>query len=59
VQGGIWRNRGTDCADFNQNGAADVCEQLGPCRSDVDGDGEVDFVDLLSVLSDWGRCSGS
>ncbi len=27
-----------------------------PCPSDVNGDGAVDVLDLLQVLSDWGAC---
>ncbi len=28
------------------------------CPADVDGDGAVDFDDLLSVIADWGPCPG-
>ncbi|MFK7959848.1 MAG: hypothetical protein AB8G96_04915 [Phycisphaerales bacterium] len=29
-----------------------------PCPNDIDGSGEVDFVDILAVLSNWGTCPG-
>ena len=28
------------------------------CNEDVDGDGEVGFLDLIAVLTDWGSCPG-
>jgi hypothetical protein len=31
---------------------------LATCASDVDGDGQVGFSDLLEVLSNWGPCVG-
>jgi hypothetical protein len=30
----------------------------GPCPADVDGNGDVGFSDLLSVVSTWGACTG-
>jgi hypothetical protein len=35
----------------------DVAE-LDNCTTDLDGDGQVDVTDLLSVIRDWGYCSG-
>ena len=29
------------------------------CYADINGDGVVDVLDLLLVISDWGACSGS
>ena len=29
-----------------------------PCRSDLNGDGVVDFADALRLLSAWGSCDG-
>ena len=40
--------------DLNQNGIPDACE--GP-PGDTDGDGDVDFTDLLHVIDDWGDCA--
>ena len=28
------------------------------CNEDVDGDGEVGFLDLIEILTDWGPCPG-
>ena len=28
------------------------------CNEDVDGDGQVGFLDLIAVLTDWGSCPG-
>ncbi len=39
---------------FGTNCATEKCPP--PCVSDVDGDGEVDFDDLVRVLSAWGPC---
>ncbi|MHC4140396.1 MAG: hypothetical protein ACYSUF_00470 [Planctomycetota bacterium] len=44
----------TDC---NGNGMLDECEETDPCRSDIDGDCDVDVVDFLLLLADWGPCS--
>ncbi|MBT8486679.1 MAG: hypothetical protein HKO59_04305 [Phycisphaerales bacterium] len=38
--------------DRNGNGLPDECDLPG----DVNGDGSVDFVDLLTVLASWGDC---
>lgn len=54
--GGIWIGAGSTCADFNQNGRADVCEDLGQCRSDIVSDGAVNILDLITLLQDWGPC---
>ena len=40
--------------DSNGNGRPDECE----CVGDVDGDGTIDFADLLAVLATWGDCPG-
>ena len=31
-----------------------LCSLTGGCRGDVNDDGEVDFVDLLIVVGNWG-----
>ena len=31
---------------------------LAGCAADIDGSGEVDFEDLVRLLSDWGPCGG-
>jgi hypothetical protein len=41
--------------DVNGNGTPDECEP----PADLDGDGDVDFADLLILLSAWGPCRGS
>ena len=33
-------------------------EAAKPDFPDVDGDGEVGFLDLIAVLTDWGSCPG-
>jgi hypothetical protein len=38
--------------DVNSNGVPDECDIPG----DIDGDGDVDVSDLLSLLSEWGPC---
>ena len=40
-------------ADLNYNGIPDACEGA---PGDVDGDGDVDFTDLLTLLDTWGDC---
>jgi hypothetical protein len=32
--------------------------QLIPCAGDLDGDGDVDFGDVLSIIGAWGPCAG-
>ena len=32
--------------------------ELDGCPTDLDGDGQVDVIDLLGVLGDWGDCNG-
>jgi hypothetical protein len=39
--------------DVNGNGIPDECE---PCPADVNGDGEVNVLDLLILLASWGPC---
>ena len=29
-----------------------------PCPGDVDGNGTIDFTDLLATLAAWGACDG-
>ena len=36
---------------------ADGTLGLPPITGDVDGDGAVDFADLLAILTAWGPCS--
>ncbi len=38
--------------DINGNGIPDECE----CPADITGDGTIDVLDLLAVLSAWGPC---
>lgn len=40
--------------DANGNGVPDECDLPG----DIDGDGDVDFTDLLATLAAWGPCPG-
>ena len=54
--GGMWMAEDSICGDFNQNGADDVCESIGSCRSDINGDDVVGFLDLVTLLTDWGTC---
>ena len=39
---------GTDCANVS-------CES--PCPEDLNGNGTVDFNDILSLLASWGQCT--
>ena len=41
-------------ADRNSNGIPDTCEDL--CRSDLNGDGEVNGLDLGVLIGEWGLC---
>lgn len=47
--GGAFLGADSECTDTS-------CSE--PCTGDVDGSGIVDVVDLLSVISAWGPCSG-
>lgn len=40
-------------SDVNQNSVPDECE----CISDIDGNGQVDVSDLLSIIGSWGETS--
>ncbi len=40
--------------DENFNGIPDECEEVPSCDGDADGDGEVNVVDLLAVIGEWG-----
>lgn len=44
--------------DENGNGIPDSCEPSAP-SPDLDGDGDVDFSDLLTLLSAWGPCGAT
>lgn len=48
--------RGTS-RDADGDGIPDEC-QASACAADVDGDGQVGFVDLVRVLDAWGDCDG-
>jgi hypothetical protein len=48
-----------DRGGFDHGGSAIVfTKDACPCPADVDGNDEVDFQDLLLVLSTWGPCPG-
>jgi hypothetical protein len=47
----------TDCTDADENGTADDCEQP-PCPGDLDGDQDVDLIDLALELGAFGACVG-
>jgi hypothetical protein len=60
---------GLSFTDCNANGNPDTCDILSgssgdddgdgipdECVGDLDGDGDVDFADLLVVLASWGPC---
>jgi len=49
--GGTYAGHGTDCADHNGDGSPDAC--TAPCLADRNGDGVLDFFDLLDFLSDY------
>lgn len=49
VPGNIFHGAGSDCADVNQNGAADVCE-CPFCRGDVNGDQKINGLDVQYFL---------
>jgi hypothetical protein len=51
--GGQWKGADSICGDFDQDGTDDACES---CRSDTNGDGNVDVLDFLNLLADWGPC---
>ncbi|MBT8485275.1 MAG: hypothetical protein KJO43_06830, partial [Phycisphaerae bacterium] len=38
--------------DLNGNGVPDDCE----CLTDLDGSGDTGFLDLITILSEWGSC---
>jgi len=42
--------------DANGNGIPDTCENIEPIPGDIDGDGDIDFADLLVILANWGPC---
>ncbi len=54
--GGVWAGAGTNCADTDGNGVADVCET---CAGDANCDGFVDLNDLAIVLANYGTPSGA
>ena len=57
LNGGVYRiTSATPPPDKNGNGIADSCE--GGILGDVDGDGDVDFNDVVSLLAAWGPCDG-
>lgn len=51
--GATWLGPELDCADDDENGTADACED---CPEDLDDDGLVGFDDLLAILAAWGPC---
>jgi hypothetical protein len=48
--GNVFRGFGTDCADINQDGAADTCECLN-CRGDLNGDGAINGLDVTPFVN--------
>ncbi|MBT5136174.1 MAG: hypothetical protein HOM36_01325, partial [Phycisphaerae bacterium] len=48
--GGTWQGSETYCA----NGACDTVD----CPADVDGNGSVGVGDILTMIEQWGACSG-
>ena len=46
----MWMGAGTTCA----GGACDEPD----CPTDVNGDGSTNVTDILSMIADWGACSG-
>ncbi len=49
---GTYKGNGTNCADLDANGTAEICERPG----DVNDDGVVNVTDLLAVIGAWGNC---
>ncbi len=49
IVGGVFAGNGTSCGDTSCG---------APCPADIDGDGDVAFSDLLSVLAVFGPCGG-
>ena len=43
--------------DVDFNGIPDECQEA-PCDGDADGNGAIDFNDLVTMLSLWGPCDG-
>ena len=45
---GVWGGAYTDCADLNEDGTADVCEDpcVGQERADCNGDGSINSLDI-------------
>jgi hypothetical protein len=50
-------NTGTS-ADCNGNTIPDECEEPPPCPGNVNGDCDVNVLDLLALLAAWGPCPG-
>ena len=57
---GIQLNSNDDVNDENNTGSAAIIvgDAETPCDGDTDGSGVVDVGDLLTVISQWGACSG-
>jgi hypothetical protein len=60
---GAWANGGGNCeaatcTDDNEDGIPDDC-QAADCPTDIDENGVVDVLDLLSVIALWGDTGGS
>jgi hypothetical protein len=45
--GGLWSGDATLCATV-------VCNAVSSCPADVNGDGEVDVLDIIELISAWG-----
>ena len=47
--GGLWSGDTTLCATV-------TCEAANSCPADVNGDGEVEVMDIIELITAWGAC---